>query len=372
MFSGKRLFILGFLVVLLVAIPLTIYLAGQQQKTNSSAQAATVMTLSTTTPSVQVGDPVPIALTISPGTNSVAYAKIVINYDSAKFSVATSAFTPQQNGAMSFFGNPAAAVTQTDGSITIQLSTGGTTGNPLGGLTTNQVVGTFNLVAKESTDSLPTPITIVKDQSLANSVGPGEQQLDDVLDSVNGTSVTITDAASVLTPTPTETLTLTPTPTAAQANQAPTCTGLTVSGLATDSAAPVTVTFTGAGNDADGTITKATFNFGDGAVQDLTQDGGLGSASVNIETTHDYAAGGNFTASLVLTDNNGAQSSSTTCVQSVAISGNGSTTATNDEITATSAPQPTLVQTGPGQTILVAGAFGGILSVVGVILLFAL
>ena len=67
--------------------------------------------------------------------------------------------------------------------------------------------------------------------------------------------------------------------------------------------APLTVVFNAsASNDSDGTISSYTWQFGDG------------SSGSGISTTHTYTNLGTFTATLVITDNDGAQNSSSTAI----------------------------------------------------------
>jgi len=67
----------------------------------------------------------------------------------------------------------------------------------------------------------------------------------------------------------------------------------------TSGKAPLVVAFTGSGSDSDGTIASYAWTFGDG-----------GSSSVQ-NPSHTYQTAGNYTATLTVTDNNGATGSST-------------------------------------------------------------
>ena len=66
--------------------------------------------------------------------------------------------------------------------------------------------------------------------------------------------------------------------------------------------APLTVEFNGAAADSDGSIASYQWNFGDGA------------SSNRLVTSHVYVAPGNYTASLVVTDDRGASASSSVTV----------------------------------------------------------
>lgn len=104
----------------------------------------------------------------------------------------------------------------------------------------------------------------------------------------------------------------------AVANQPPTA---AASATPTSGLAPLAVNFTGSASDLDGTIASYAWSFGDG-----------GTASVP-NPSHTYVTAGNYTATLTVTDNNGATGSS-----SVAIS---ATTAGNQPPTAGASATPT-------------------------------
>ncbi len=365
MFSGKRLILLGFIAVLLIAIPLTVYLAQQQQKIRSSAEALTVLSITSLTKTFAVGDNVPLRISINTGANAVTRLKMTINYDNSKLS--TSAGGLQINKYKAPDETEMPIITQgpiyNEGIIEVEINTGALAINAI---PTQFEIATLTFKAISPTDVSTTTVSFDRSQSYAMSASGESQAGEDVLKNVIPVSITITGEGPSSTPT----ITLTPTPTTQPvANTLPVCTGLSVSGVSSDSAAPIALTLTGAGNDSDGLINKATFNYGDGSVQVLTETGGLGSGTVNIQTTHTYTTGGNLTASLVLTDNNGAQSDSTSCVQTFTIVG---PAATNAPTPTTYVPQPTLAQTGPGQTVLFVGGIGAVLSVIGLFLLFAL
>src|SRR6266700_1977192 len=84
--NGKKLFLIGFIVVLLVGIPLTIYLLQQQTNTQQHAQASTnltfTLTYSTAAPlQKNVGDSIPLDISVDPGKKLVLFEKVEIQYD---------------------------------------------------------------------------------------------------------------------------------------------------------------------------------------------------------------------------------------------------------------------------------------------------
>ena len=77
-FSGKKLFLIGFVVLLLVGIPATVYLVQQQQEIRSRAEKATNLSFqpesSVGTPIVKaIGQDIPLDIMVDPGTNLVSF-----------------------------------------------------------------------------------------------------------------------------------------------------------------------------------------------------------------------------------------------------------------------------------------------------------
>src|SRR5476651_2096878 len=96
-FTAKKLFLFGFIVVLLVGIPVTIFLLQKQTEVRSRAAKATILNFTpdstATTPlQKQVGDTIPLDIMVNPGTNLVSFVKIEINYDPDKLATAAAAF----------------------------------------------------------------------------------------------------------------------------------------------------------------------------------------------------------------------------------------------------------------------------------------
>jgi PKD repeat protein len=123
---------------------------------------------------------------------------------------------------------------------------------------------------------------------------------------------------------------------------------------------------TGSGSDSDGLISKASFDFGDGQAQDVTD--GLNLSSVTPQISHTYQNAGAFNATVTFTDNGGSVSNS--CTEVVTVSAPQQTTGPTAP-PATDTPRPTLAATGSSATIL--GIAGGIMVViVGALVIFAL
>lgn len=400
MFSAKKLLLIGFAVVLLIAIPLTVYILQQQQEVRSQAQAATNLTFLPPTSQVSplqknVDDVFSLDATVDPSTNLVSFVRLEIQYDPTKLATSSAqgadAFTPNTIAFPSILEGPI----YEEGRIAVTLSVGS---DPTKAIQTTTKIGTINFKALAATDT-PTQVTYgVNTQVL--SIGSSDQASENVLSSKSpaviqisgdGTTtptpspiVTVTPTPTVslspspiLSPSPTATpsLSITPTPTSSGTAQLPVCTLFTATASAptdtqsTDSASTTTATTTNydfivEGNDPDGTIEQVTFNFGDGAVATVTD--GLSTNSIQTTTFHAYQAG-TYTASAVLTDDMG-NVSTDSCAQTIVIGGDGSTASPSDAPT----PTPTLASPGPGSTILGIGAFFTMLSIVGAILFFTL
>jgi len=384
--SGKRLLLLGFIVVLLVAIPLTMYMAQQQQKTKSGAQAATKLTLTPAAPpSIAVNDKVTLTVNVDPGTNQVSFVKFTITYDSIKLATSGSGLTllPWKAGdGTNFTPSVLQGPIYDTGTISETISVADSPQNVIQTLTP---IATIDFIALNPTDAAPTQVSFDTTKTQVLSIGSSDQFNENVLSSTVPSDITITAAAATTTTTTTTTAPVTTTTTTipattttttvpSSANQAPACTSLIVD--TSSGSAPLAVNFTAAGTDPDGTVSKVTFNFGDGTVQDVTTGGNIGTNSVSVPLAHTYNSGGTFTASAVLTDNGGSQSSSSSCLQSINVSGGAAPTSTPIPAP-TSTPvavtaTPTMAPTGPGQTMIFIGGLGAILSGIGIILLFAL
>ncbi len=379
--TPKKLLLLGVIVVLLIAIPLTIYLLQQQQITTSKATPSTRLYFTPPSQPIKVGDTVRLDVMMDPGQNIVNFAKLTFTFEPSKLTPVTtgtecgSSICPNTQVFPATLEGP----TITSNNISITLSIGADTTKLI------QTVTKIATLTFQATGSGTTQIRFAPDpqtQVLSSRCTPADptncpdQFNENVISSQEPISLTIADAA----PTPT----LTSAPQAA--NQAPACTSLNVD-RTTSGTAPFSITFTANGTDTNGTIQKVTFDFGDGPVQDTTQGGGIGSNTVSVQVAHTYNNPGTYKASAILTDNNNATSTPATCAQTITVtqgsSGNGTGTSTPSATiipTATTAPivnQPTatrepLPSSGPGETFIGVGLAGAALSIIGAMIFFAL
>lgn len=395
MFSAKKLLIIGFIVIILIAIPVTIFLLQQQQELRSRAEASSILSFSpTSNPSnpiqVKKNDNTDLDIFVDPGSNLVSFIKLEIQYDSQKLATAEAGANgevfeknadafPEERGVPKF----------EDGKVTVTVSTGQDANKVI---RTKTKVGTIHFKAIGKTDT-PTQV-IFGGQTLAlstagPSTGSNDTFSDDVIlhASLQPAVINVVEPTTTEEPTPSDgpaPTDVTPSPEAD--NSLPACVALTAS--VSSGSAPLAVTFTATGSDTDGTIKQINFNFGDSNVTTITE--GLGTSSASATTTYTYTTGGTFTASAVVTDDRDG-ASTTACSQTIEVTGPTATTTTTitpstttattptvatttDTTTAGSSdtPTPTLEDMGPGATIIGMGAFFTVLSIIGAVLFFAL
>ena len=411
--SRKKLLLIGFIIIILIAIPVTIFLVKQQQDNRSQAEKATTVSLlptASSTPSTLTtpieknkNDLISLDVVVDPGTNQnlVSFVKLELLYDPAKLATA-SAGPPKtpfdaETAVMSVLEGP----TYTPGKIVVTLSVGV---DPTKVIQTETKIATVTFKAIDGTGSTPTEVSLGPTTQVL-SAGTNDQTNENVLAGTEGAFIAVAGEVTNLTtptptpttaqtgttsptpspttaagttPTPTSTVSATtttnPTPTSgvSATNIAPACSSL-VADRSTTGTAPFSLTFTAAGTDSDGTITKITFSYGDGQVENVTQGGGIGTSTVNASAAHTYQNAGPYTASVILTDNNGGVSSATcslgVTVDAASSTSTGSTTTTTDTTTTDTASLPA---TGPGDILLGLGAIVSVLTVIGAALFFVL
>jgi PKD domain len=391
--SGKRLFLIGFVVILLVGIPLTVYLLQQQQNTQSRAEKATNLAFSPDSTSAapiqkNVGDSVPLDITVDPGKNLVSFVKLEIQYDPSVLATASAdAFKPNTTAFPSVLEGPV----YTPGKISVTLSVGP---DPTKAIQQKVTAATITFSAIKNTPAgTPTLVTYTTNTQVL-SIGSNDQASENVLSSATPATIAIGGAAPTEgipsgTPEPTAAVSPTDVPAATTAptsppitdatatpaptgtggstnNASPTCSSLAVD-RETSGAAPYSITFTANGSDSDGTVSKVSFNFGDGQVSDVTESGGIGTATVNVQASHTYQNPGTYQATAVLTDNASGTSASGSCQQTITVttaSGSASTSGSSS-----SATTPTMPATGSTEVAIGAG-LGALLLMIGGGLLF--
>jgi len=358
--SGKKLILIGFLVVLLVGIPLTVYLLQQSQEVRSRAEKSTILTFSPDSTQAaplqkNVGDSIPLDITVDPGKNLVSFVKIEIQYDPDV--LATDSANPFQANTTAFPSVLEGPV-YTPGKIDVTLSVGP---DPTKAIQQKVKAATVMFKALKNTPpGTPTQVSYgVSPKTQILSTGPNDQYSEDVLSSTAPALIAIGGAAPTNEPipsgSPTPTIPISDVPTAVPTvplptdaptstpavstiptpttsvtgtpgapNQNPICNSLTIDRAASGNV-PFSLTFTANGSDTDGTISKVTLNFGDGQQSDITASGGIGTASVNAQASHTYNNPGTYQATAILTDSaNGVSTPNDNCKQVITVTASSS------------------------------------------------
>lgn len=387
--GGKKLFLIGFLVVLLVGIPLTVYLLQQNQEVRSRAEKSTILTFapdSTQAAPMQknVGDTVSLDVTVDPGKNLVSFVKLEIQYDPDYLATdSATAFQANTTAFPSVLEGPV----YTPGKIDVTLSVGP---DPTKAIQQKVKAATVTFKALKNTPAgTPTMVSYgVSPKTQILSTGPNDQYSEDVLSStapaiiaIGGSVVSPTDqpiptgtiapttevptavpTTALPTDVPTAVPTATPAPTGTGGggvpNNLPVCNSLTVDRGASGNA-PFSITFAANGSDTDGTINKVTFNFGDGQQSDVTSSGGIGTASVNTQASHTYNNPGTYQATAILTDSsNGVSTPNDNCKQVITVntaSGSANTGGNPGGIAATGSTENTIAITAAVIALIVGG-----------------
>lgn len=394
-FSGKKLLLIGFAVVLLVGIPVTLFVLQQQQEVRSRAEKSTNISFtpdSSQTAPIQknIGEDVALDIMVNPGKNLVSYVKLEIQYDPDKLATTAAGFQANTVAFPSVLEGPV----YTPGKISVSLSVGP---DPTKSIQTLTKAATITFKANASTPpGTPTLVTYGSTTQVL-SIGSNDQASENVLSSATPATIIIgggepsPTTAQPTTETPTDTPSPTspadtPVPTTAQptdaptpttdggggpeaSNQAPVCSSLVLDRESSGNA-PYDITFTANGTDSDGTISKVTFNFGDGQVNDVTTAGGIGTNSVNVQVSHTYSNPGTFQAYATLTDNDNSVSEQGGCQQAITITASGSATTAPQQSAATATP--TMAPTGPTEVVFGIAAVTLLLVIGGGLLFFIL
>lgn len=389
--TGKKLLLFGFIAVMLVGIPLTLYSIKTQQETRSQAEKSTALSFTPESSeqapiSKDIGEEFPLDVQVDPGTNIVSFVKLEIAYDDTKLatSEAEDAFKVNEAAFPVILEGP---VFQ-PGKVSVTLSVGS---DPTSAIQQVTKALTIKFKTNAATEGIPTTVTYGNNTEVL-SIGGSDQASENVLLNVSPAYIAIGESGP--TPTtgePTEpTATTAPTATNAPApttppvvqptsvpvtagptiaNQLPVCTALNIDRETTGNA-PYPVTFTVVGNDADGTISKVTFNYGDGPVETVTETGGIGSNTVSVQRAHTYNNPGTYQASATITDNLTGVSSQDSCRTTIVVLGD--QTNNGGGVVDPVNPTATISDPGPGDVFFGMGAAAVLLMIIGGMIFFAL
>lgn len=357
----NKYFILGNILLLLAVIPLTLFVVKRQTNLKSKATPSTTLSFTPTTASVVTGQTTSFDIMVNPGQNVVSIIEIIIQVDPDKLEIASltnndSAFPVKLRG----------PTINADGTANLSVSTSNDVQKAIQAPTK---VATLVLKGKAPTSGAASVVKFDKSKSQVFSLATSDGATENVLSDTGTTSVTITGNA-------------------VSSGQKPTCTALNLD-RSPNGTVPYAVTFTGVGTVATGTISKASFTFGDGTSQDVTNAGGIGTNSVNVSISHSYTIPGTYNANVILTDSNGTASDVGVCTKSITVTaagggGDGGVSSPSATVTPTTAviiptttptaipvvqnPAPTLPVTGTMETTLAVLGGVGVALAIGVFL----
>lgn len=383
----NKYFILGNIALLLAVIPLTLFFISRQQDVRSRAAPTTRITFAPTTLTFE-GESCSeqtLAVNLDPGENVVSTVEFFITYDATKFNISIS---PNEN----VFPQPDGILrgpTISNGQASVVLFTGSSITNAI---TSEAEILTITVVPISATEDGPASISIDSSKTRVLSISTANDADTENVFLSGGQAAVSIDAACIDgepqegEPSPSVSPSVSPSPEVGGpspsvspstsptqgANQSPVCSTITAS-PSTSGTAPFVMTLSAQGTDSDGTIAKATFDFGDNTVQDVFE--GLGTAAVTTQLAHTYQTPGTYSASVVFTDNGGAVSSSCTTTIDVMSSATTPTPTSSGSAgiqpTATMTPTPMIENPGGIETTIAVVA-GLLLVIIGGIALIAL
>lgn len=231
--SYKKIFLLGFIIIILLAIPFSVYIAQQRQRTTSQAAKSTTLSFEPASPTTKVGDTLPLSVVLDPGSgstaNQVSFVKLSISFDPEKFTTAGASLVPNpssSNTLISILEDPIFEA----GKASISLSIGA---DPTRVVTKKTDIAILKLKSLSTTDANnPSSITFDATETQVLSIASSDQTSENVLSTTTPATVTINQQSSApgTSPTPTPTPTTAP---SVSAGKAPAQTGGTT-GRATE------------------------------------------------------------------------------------------------------------------------------------------
>jgi len=368
----KRLVLLGFLLTLIIGIPLALFVLQNQTQPTTKAAAVTKFSFDGPT-SVNLNQTFDEKLAVDPGGgNQVSFVKFTFTFDNTKLDkVGTQPVAIDST--YTVLEQPQVNCTNNICTVTATISVGQ---NQNAIIKTKTDIATIHFVSKANTDpGSPTQLTFANGQNQALSVGTSDQPAENVFQEGLPFSITIGQQqavvpSTVVTPTPTTSVvgpgnTGNPSTTGSSGgsgtsgagNLTVTCTSFTPSVASGN--VPLNVTFTTVGQSTTDSIARIDLTYGDGTSDSVASGSGVGTGNINNQISHNYTRSGSFTAQAILTTAGGAVSNPSTC-----------RTIINAGVSPT--PIGKLPPTGPGETLIFAGIGGTVLTIVGTLLMLAL
>jgi hypothetical protein len=210
--TRKRLLLIGFILILLIGIPVTLFVIQQQQEIRSRAEKSTTLYYQPETSQAAplqkaVGDTFSLDIFADPGTNLISAIRLEIDYDPDKLATASAtgnepAFVPDPQALPNILFGPV----YTPGKIQVTISAGA---DPTNVVDTVSKIGTVTFSALGATAGSVTQVTYGVD-TLVTSAGQESQFAENVLSSTSPAFIEITDA-DVPSTTPTTAPSIAPT-----------------------------------------------------------------------------------------------------------------------------------------------------------------
>lgn len=213
--SYKKIFLLGFILVILIAIPFSVYIAQQRQNISSKAATSTDLSFEPASSTVKVGDIVTLDVVLNPGakapSNLISFVKLSISFSASKFTAIS--LEPNKDGANTLI-NPIDEAQLGSGKATISLSIGA---DPANAVKTKTKIAILKLKAVDQDNRVTPTVPNVRfdpdPDTQVLSVESTDGTSENVLSTTNPATIVITGNAVTPTPTisPTPTATATPT-----------------------------------------------------------------------------------------------------------------------------------------------------------------
>lgn len=226
--SYKKIFLLGFIVVILIAIPFSVFIAQQRQNINSQAATSTDLSFEPASSTIKVGDIVTLNIVLNPGAkapkNLISFVKLSISFSASKFTAIS--LEPNKDGVNTLI-NPIDEAQLESGKATLSLSIGA---DPAQAVTTKTKIAILKLKAVDQDNGVTPTVPNVRfdpdPDTQVLSVADADGTSENVLSTANPATIIIQGAnpAPTISPTttptgsPTPTSSPTPTPTAAPGN----------------------------------------------------------------------------------------------------------------------------------------------------------
>ncbi len=215
----KKIFLYVVIGLILLAIPATVYLVGQQQDIRKRAAPATTLSLSPATNTKQTGDTFKLNVDIDPATNQVSTVKVYLTFDPTLLEA-----TAMTNGASAPRVLNSGVVQSGTASITVGAASNA---QPIA---TRGTVAVVTLKAKAGTGGAPTSVQFASNTFVGGlndataNVLAGTEKAEVTIGGTPPATVTTPTATASATPkvttTPKTTLTPTLTPTLAATDSA--------------------------------------------------------------------------------------------------------------------------------------------------------